>query len=171
MLITEGIICLFQNLMILSPVNTEQFILKRSMYIHYNFNERKRKMGLLDSIKGIFSGAKTIEEKLAKWTEDRKSSKIEAYTDESVEKEIRLLAIKALADISRDELAVNTCMKLITDDDNDIKLAACESLKKIGTKREVDRLYYVETTEQDPEVKKALLAAAVSSKERSPRFL
>ena len=87
-------------------------------------------MGLLDSIKGIFSGAKTIEEKLAKWTEDRKSSKIEAYTDESVEKEIRLLAIKALADISRDELAVNTCMKLITDDDNDIKLAACESLKK-----------------------------------------
>lgn len=128
-------------------------------------------MGLLDSIKGIFSGAKTIEEKLAKWTEDRKSSKIEAYTDESVEKEIRLLAIKALADISRDELAVNTCMKLITDDDNDIKLSACESLKKIGTKREVDRLYYVETTEQDPEVKKALLAAAVSSKERSPRFL
>ena len=124
-------------------------------------------MGLLDSIKGIFSGAKTIEEKLAKWTEDRKSSKIEAYTDESVEKEIRLLAIKALADISRDD----TCMKLITDDDNDIKLAACESLKRIGTKREVDRLYYVETTEQDPEVKKALLAAAVSSKERSPRFL
>lgn len=91
MLITEGIICLFQNLMILSPVNTEQFILKRSMYIHYNFIERKRKMGLLDSIKGIFSGSKTIEEKLAKWTEDRKSSKIEAYTDESVEKEIRLL--------------------------------------------------------------------------------
>ena len=78
MLITEGIICLFQNLMILSPVNTEQFILKRSMYIHYNFIERKRKMGLLDSIKGIFSGSKTIEEKLAKWTEDRKSSKIDS---------------------------------------------------------------------------------------------
>ena len=128
-------------------------------------------MGLLDSIKGIFSGAKTTEEKIAKWKENRNSSKIEAYTDESVEKETRLLAIKALADISRDELAVNTCMKLITDDDSDIKLAACASLKKIGTKREVDRLYFVETTEQDPDVKEALLAAAVSSKERSPRFI
>ena len=59
---------------------------------------------------------------------------------------------------------MNTCMKLITDDDNDIKLAACESLKRIGTKREVDRLYYVETTEQDPEVKKALLCLLYTSR-------
>lgn len=125
----------------------------------------------MTALRAYSAEQKTTEEKIAKWKENRNSSKIEAYTDESVEKETRLLAIKALADISRDELAVNTCMKLITDDDSDIKLAACESLKKIGTKREVDRLYFVETTEQDPDVKKALLAAAVSSKERSPRFI
>ncbi len=127
-------------------------------------------MGLLDSIKGIFT-SKTLEEKIAKWAEDGNSSKLEALTDEENEQSVRLLAINALSKIARDELAVNTCMKLITDDDKAIKIAACNSLKKIGTKREVDRLYFVETNEEDEEVKKALIEAAISSKERTPRFL
>ena len=127
-------------------------------------------MGLFDNIKEIFA-SKTDEEKIAKWKEDGNSEKIADFTDESYEQALRLLAISALGEIKRDETAVNTCMKLITDDDKAIRLAACEALKLIGTKREVDRLYFVETNETDEEVKRALLDAAVSSKERTPRFL
>ena len=114
-------------------------------------------MGLFDNIKGIFA-SKTDEEKIAKWKEDGNSEKIADFTDESYEQALRLLAISALGEIKRD-------------DDKAIRLAACEALKLIGTKREVDRLYFVETNETDEEVKRALLDAAVSSKERTPRFL
>ena len=72
-------------------------------------------MGLFDNIKGIFA-SKTDEEKIAKWKEDGNSEKIADFTDESYEQALRLLAISALGEIKRDETAVNTCMKLITDD-------------------------------------------------------
>ena len=127
-------------------------------------------MGLFDGIKGIFT-PKSDEEKIAKWKEDGNSEKISAFTEEGYEQSLRLLAVSALGEIKRDETAVNTCMKLITDDDKALRIAACEALKLIGTKREVDRLYFVETNETDDEVKRALIDAAVASKERTPRFL
>ena len=69
-----------------------------------------------------------------------------------------------------DELCVDTLMKLVKDDERLIILAACNSLKRVGTKREVDRLLNYADETEDEEVKKALTETALMCKERTPRF-
>lgn len=123
-------------------------------------------MGLLDIFK-----KKTLDETLASWVESGKVGKIAEYAENAADKAIRIKSMDYLSQVKRSETAVNTLMRLICDDDKEIKLAACKALKEIGTRREVDRLYQIEGNETDAEVKEAIVAAAVASKERTPMFL
>ena len=127
-------------------------------------------MGLIDSIKGLFE-KKDFPTKLAEWCEAQNSPRIAKYTELGNEQDVRLLAIDALSKIQRDEHAVNVCMKLLREDDEEVRKAACKSLKKIGTKREVDQIYRIEEEEQDEKMKQLLIETALSCKERTPRFL
>jgi hypothetical protein len=61
-------------------------------------------------------------------------------------------------------------MSLLNEDNKEIKIAACNSLKRVGTKREVDVLFHKAELEEDEETAKALSNAAVEAKERTPRF-
>jgi HEAT repeat protein len=126
-------------------------------------------MGLLDSLKDLFS-KKDISQKIKDYAEQENTGKLVKLASVGNPMEVRLAAIDALKEIKRDELCVNTLMSLLNEDTKEIKLAACNSLKRVGTKREVDVLFHKAEQEEDEEVKKALTEAAVESKERTPRF-
>lgn len=126
-------------------------------------------MGLLDSVKDLFS-KKDIMEKIKKYGEDENTGKLVRLVSAGNPTEVRIAAIDALKEIKMDELCVNTLMNLLDDNVKEVVLAACNSLKKVGTKREVDRLFHRSEQAEDEDIKKALSDAAVAAKERTPRF-
>ncbi len=126
-------------------------------------------MGLIDSIKGIFE-KKDIFQKIKSYAEEENTSKLVKLTKEGNPMEVRLAAIDALKEIKMDDLCVKTLMDLLKDDTKEIIIAACMSLKRVGTKRETEELRFKSEQAEDEEIKKALSAAAVESKERTPRF-
>lgn len=126
-------------------------------------------MGLLDSIKDLFV-KKDIKEKIKDYVEQENTGKLVKLAEYGNPMETRLAAIDALKEIKMDELCVNTLMSLLNEDNKEIKLAACNSLKRVGTKREVNVLFHKAELEEDEETAKALSDAAVESKERTPRF-
>lgn len=115
---------------------------------------------------------KTIFEKIKSYAEAGNSGKLAKLCQANQPAEVRLAAIDALKEVKFDELAVNTLMSLLNEDNREISLAVCESLKKIGTRREVEVLRHKAESviNEDEELGKALHDAAVEAKERSPRF-
>ncbi len=130
-------------------------------------------MSIIDFLKNEVFNKKPLTERLNEWVEAGNSPRIVKYIDVKYDEADRIAAIRALSGIQRDELAVNTCMKLVGTEDESkaVKLAALKTLERIGTKREVDQLYHIEELESDEELKKAYVNAAIASKERSPRFI
>jgi HEAT repeat protein len=126
-------------------------------------------MGLLDSVKNIFS-KKDITQKIKGYVEQENTGKLVKLAAYGNPMEIRLAAIDALKEIKMDELCVNTLMSLLNEENKEIKIAACNSLKRVGTKREVNVLFHKAELEEDEETAKALTTAAVEAKERTPRF-
>jgi HEAT repeat protein len=126
-------------------------------------------MGLLDSLKDIFS-KKDITQKIKDYAEQENTGKLVKLASYGNPMEIRLAAIDALKEIKMDVLCVDTLMSLLNEDNKEIKIAACNSLKRVGTKREVDVLFHKAELEEDEETAKALSNAAVEAKERTPRF-
>lgn len=126
-------------------------------------------MSLLDTIKGLFS-KKDIMEKIKDYASEENTGKLVKLVTAGNPTEVRIAAIDALKEIRLDELCVNTLMKLTDDEQKEIVLAACNSLKKVGTKREVEVLLHKAEMAEDDELKKAFTEAAVESKERTPRF-
>lgn len=126
-------------------------------------------MGLLDSLKDIFS-KKDITQKIKGYVEQENTGKLVKLASYGNPMEIRLAAIDALKEIKMDVLCVDTLMSLLNEDNKEIKIAACNSLKRVGTKREVDVLFHKAELEEDEETAKALSNAAVEAKERTPRF-
>ena len=126
-------------------------------------------MGLLDSIKDIFV-KKDIFEKIKGYAEEGNSGKLAKLVSEGNPMEIRLAAIDALKEIKMDDLGVKTLMGLLKDDTKEIVIAACNSLKRVGTKRELEELRFKAENSEDEEISKALTEAAVEAKERTPRF-
>jgi len=122
-------------------------------------------MGLLDLFK-----KKDVFEKIKEYVETENTGRIIRYVEANNPPEVRMFAIDALKNIKMDELCVDTLMKLVKDDERLIILAACNSLKRVGTKREVDRLLNYADETEDEEVKKALTETALMCKERTPRF-
>lgn len=126
-------------------------------------------MGLLDTLKDLFS-KKDITEKIKSYAENENTGKLVKLASPGNPMETRLAAIDALKEIKMDELCVNTLMSLLNEGNKEITLAACNSLKRVGTKREVDLLFHKAEQAEDEEIAKALSDAAVESKERTPRF-
>ncbi|MHB1151695.1 MAG: HEAT repeat domain-containing protein [Eubacteriales bacterium] len=126
-------------------------------------------MGLLDSLKDLFV-KKDITEKIKGYAEEENTGKLVKLAANGNPMETRLAAIDALKEIKMDILCVDTLMSLLNEENKEIKLAACNSLKRVGTKREVDVLFHKAELEEDAEIAKALTAAAVEAKERTPRF-
>ena len=126
-------------------------------------------MGLLDSIKNLFS-KKDVMELIAEYAENGDVGKLVKYTAENYPIDTRLAAIDGLKEIKMDDLCVSTLMSLLNEDNKEIQLAACESLKRVGTKREVDVLRHKAENEEVEDIAAALTAAAVEAKERTPRF-
>jgi HEAT repeat protein len=122
-------------------------------------------MGLLDLFK-----KKDVFEKIKEYVETENTGRIIRYVSENNPPEVRMFAIDALKNIKMDELCVDTLMKLVKDDERLIVLAACNSLKRVGTKREVDHLLNYADETDDEEIKKALTETALMCKERTPRF-
>lgn len=126
-------------------------------------------MGLIDSIKGLFS-KKDIMEKIKDYAENEDTGKLIKLVQEGNVMEVRLAAIDALKEIKKDEMCVDTLMRLLNDDAKEVVIAACNSLKRVGTKREVDVLRHKAEIAEDEEIAKALSDAAVEAKERTPQF-
>lgn len=123
----------------------------------------------MDSLKNLFV-KKDITEKIKRYAEEENTGKLVKLASYGNPMETRLAAIDALKEIKMDVLCVDTLMSLLNEESKEIKIAASNSLKRVGTKREVSVLFHKAEVEEDPEVKKAITSAAVEAKERTPRF-
>lgn len=126
-------------------------------------------MGLIDTIKGLFV-KKDVYEQIKEFADEANTGRLVKLANPGNPIDVRLAAIEALKEIKMDDLCVTTLMSLLNEDNKEIQLAACESLKAVGTKREVDVLRHKAETEEDEDIVAALTAAAVEAKERTPRF-
>lgn len=99
---------------------------------------------------------KTIQ-KIQKLADKRKSAKVIKFL-ESSDKEVVEAALNALCQI-QDEDSVNTAAHLIDNSDPEIRIAAAKALGGIGTEYVKTYLQHRMTTEQDEDVKKAIMEA------------
>jgi len=117
----------------------------------------------------FFFKKKTLDEKYLALAEKGRVGKIvnAVFTADTYDE--RVAAINALGEIRVKE-SIEALLKSIKDDDEEVRLASANSLKKIGSYKEVEPLMHFAETEQNPEIAEAMKAAAVASKDRSPRW-
>lgn len=103
--------------------------------------------------------SRTIE-KIYKLTEKRKSDKIISFLDSSDE-EVVMAALDALSEI-QDEDSVNSIASMIDDDSPRIRIAAAESLGKLGSEYAKTYLQHRLFSEKDEAVIDAIKKALKS---------
>ncbi|AGC68172.1 hypothetical protein Cst_c11760 [Thermoclostridium stercorarium subsp. stercorarium DSM 8532] len=104
--------------------------------------------------------------KIEKWEQKRKEKKLLSVLLNNGNDEIRIHAIRALA--SFDSLdVINSLVNLLRDRNPEIRLAAVETLGKIGSGKAVEFVKFMVEKESDEKVKEAAKNALAAIKEKA----
>ena len=117
----------------------------------------------------FFFKKKTLDEQYLAYAEKVKIGKIinGAFTADTYDE--RVAALKALGELRVKE-SIEALLKAIKDEDDEVRLTAAASLKKIGSTKEVESLMHFAEIEKNPEIAEMMKQAAIASKERTPRW-
>ena len=115
-------------------------------------------------------GPKDIYAKINMYAEDGKLGKLARLSRKSDQELVRAAAYRAMGKIRAKECVDLLYNALRSDETVKVKKACAQALEKIGSRSEFDAINHFADEAEDPELKKALQAAAVAAKERTPRW-
>jgi len=101
--------------------------------------------------------------------EKGKVGKIIKIASTSKKQEERVAAIDAMR-LLKEEETVRCCIEFLKEEETVIRKAAANTLDRIATKRETDKLVHYANNEGDSEIAEILRKAAINSKDRTPRW-
>lgn len=104
-------------------------------------------------------------EKIEKWEKKKKAKKLMRVVSSENKAEIRARAIRALAGITDYDI-INQLVNFVRDPEFDVRLAAIETLGKIGSARAMEFIRAVLEKESDPAIVEAAKSALASIREK-----
>ena len=113
---------------------------------------------------------KTLAEKMDALAEKGKTAKLIKIANTSKHEEERCAAIWALR-LLREETVIRCLLELIKEEDTVIRKAVANTLDRVATKMETDKVMHYADVEPDAEIAEILRGAAINSKGRTPRWL
>ena len=115
-------------------------------------------------------GTKDIYAKITKLAEAGKLGKLERIAVSDEQELVRAAAYRAMGKLRAKETIDVLFNAMRSDETVKVKMACAQSLEKIASRAEFDAINHFADDATDEELKKALQAAAVSAKERTPRW-
>ena len=114
--------------------------------------------------------SKDISSKIDSWEEKGHLGKIIKVAQNNENEDLRCKAYSAMGRLRAKESVEALLLCLRSEESEKVKLAACDALAHVGTKAEFDQIFHMADNEENEKIAEALKAAAVSAKERTPRW-